>query len=1123
MHRSSSDHGTGRWRRLIASGLLVLIAIAPAAAQSEDAPPPATAGGEPSPERVEQSPLTTFVFRDENGALVEMPNFSFADFEKAYKLLQGLAQQDPRPRYSIQWFSLAGEAVGNHAELELTARVLVRDPNWVQIPLRLDQAMVEEPLQAPEAVQAFLHPESGGEGYVCYFRGEPGQQHTLKLKLLAPLDNAGERTRLALRLPRATASELKLKVPLPELEAEASEDATLLPPASADGATLLTVLGAGGDFRLTWGKPEVSAGSVPVVLQADGTIAARMDGPTVSWTATLSVRSFGAPFDRFRVRLPVGSQLVPDSPTGYSVTAIQPSEEETRLGPLVEVRLDKKSAGPVEVRLAARRVIEDEQSGDWGDLAGFAVVGAVRQSGHLAVAVPNDWQVLWGPQRGVRRIDQLPAPLRNDDVVAGFEYSTQPALLQARLVPKTTRLSVRPEYLILAGENKVDLRAQLGYSIRGAKVYALTVKLPGWELDAVEPENLVALDGVTVGDDGDLHIPLLQPTRGDLQITVLAHRPIPISDSDSGGKSVPIQWPLPQPHADTSGPALVVVVPDDNIEVVTDPAKTVGLVRQRTVPAMELPVRQQVPICLRAEAPDAVFAANIRRLAQRIEVRAVSQVAVHPSTAQVEQRFEYTILHKPADRFLLAVPQTLITGEEFGFKVQHDGEAIPVRIYDGEGKEPLDNGVIVQADLQQPCIGRCELAVSYTAPLPPAPAKGRVAASVPLIMPYAASLEDNRVLLPASQELVAEVAGDTWRQSALSNTAKQPVSDGKAYVVSGPSAAIELELGAPLALRRGTTVVERAWVQTWLIQTDRSDRQDRAVFCVRSDASQLDVYLPEGTAMEQVFVWLNSARVENFSVDGNRLLVPLGDDEVERTYDLELGYHFPEPVSRHGVVAVELPHLGEQVWVRRMYWQLVLPRHEHLVVAPEGFTSESPWRWAGYLFARDPLLEQPELEIWSGAERRTPVSRDTNRYLFSATGYPRQAVLRTANRAWIVLGASGLALVAGLVLIYVPAGRHPGTLFVAAVVLACVGLLYPAPTLLVAQAASLGLGLTLLAGLLERSVARRRATPLAWGGGSSVESDSTLTQHEAVRAGDPTTTQAVALGIGSGSPQDCFP
>ena len=73
-----------------------------------------------------------------------------------------------------------------------------------------------------------------------------------------------------------------------------------------------------------------------------------------------------------------------------------------------------------------------------------------------------------------------------------------------------------------------------------------------------------------------------------------------------------------------------------------------------------------------------------------------------------------------------------------------------------------------------------------------------------------------------------------------------------------------------------------------------------------------------------------------------------------------------------------------------------------------------------------------------------------------------------------MLLASGAALVAGLLLIYVPGSRHPAALLGAVVVLLGIGMLYPEPTLLFAQAVILGLALTLVAGLLERSVARRR-------------------------------------------------
>jgi hypothetical protein len=164
------------------------------------------------------------------------------------------------------------------------------------------------------------------------------------------------------------------------------------------------------------------------------------------------------------------------------------------------------------------------------------------------------------------------------------------------------------------------------------------------------------------------------------------------------------------------------------------------------------------------------------------------------------------------------------------------------------------------------------------------------------------------------------------------------------------------------------------------------------------------------------------------------------------------------------------------------------------VVPPAGFTGEFTWGWSGAFWSRRPLLEQAELETWSGATQRTPVPKTTNAYLFSSIGDSPQCKFTTAGRSWIVLIASGVALVGGLLLIYVPVSRHPASLFTVAVLLACVGIIYPEPTLLIAQAATLGLALVLLACLLERGVARRRITILPDTASSILERESTQTQ-----------------------------
>jgi hypothetical protein len=248
-------------------------------------------------------------------------------------------------------------------------------------------------------------------------------------------------------------------------------------------------------------------------------------------------------------------------------------------------------------------------------------------------------------------------------------------------------------------------------------------------------------------------------------------------------------------------------------------------------------------------------------------------------------------------------------------------------------------------------------------------------------------------------------------------------------------------------------------------------------------------------------------------------MIPLSSDAELRHHLLELRYHFAEQRTLWGRLALELPRLGQDVYTGRMYWELLLPQHEHVLVGPPGFTSEYTWGWDGYFWGRKPLLGQADLETWIGVTRRSPASEGANRYLFSTSGNVGRCELYVVGRAWIVLLASGAALVVGLLLIYVPASRHPGTLFGAAVVLLCVGLLYPEPTLLLSQAAILGLGLVLLAGFLQRSVARRRRTiPFAEAGSSRAQAGSAPGQQPPPAAAkQPSTQTAPAVAPASHS------
>ena len=1034
-------------------------------------PLPAAEPMEAAPRRAEESQPSLYYLKDKQGALQAVPNFTFEDFEELYKLKHQILQGDQRPRYSLQQLSATGTvAAGGYAELNIQFRILVREEQWTRVPLRLDQAMLREPVQYQGPGEQVLHFEGEGEGYVAWIRGPAGQQHQLTMKMLVPLSSVGEETRLRLLAPRATASELRLRVPIFGAMAKVSEGSTLQTPVSTKNDTEFTVLGLAGDFEMNWYRTGARVAEVPTVLEASGAISTRIDNRGIDAEATLSVRSYGAAFDRFRVRLPPEADLVPGNPTGYTVMPVEEDTVTPGSRPrLVEVRLAKRTTGPVEVRLATNRAYDMTKSGSGLELAGFEVVGAARQWGTIAVSAVGEWQVLWGPSRGVRQIDQLPEPLRHKDVVAGFDYSTQPCSLTASLVSKKTRINVEPEYLLLVDADQVRLEARLRYTVRGAKIYALEIAMPDWQLDEVGPDNLVAVDAVPTGSpNSSFSIPLVQPSVGQFEVRIRAHRPLAAE-----AKSLAIS--LPQPQVSAPASAVVVVLPADNVELIPDSKAMAGLFRQQAAVPLELPARQQEPLFYRSESPKAVFAADLRRHTQRISVDVVTQVSLDGQGGRVEQKLAYMVSYEPTDHFTLEVPRSL--ADSGWLELKCNGQAVsPIVLIEDNGDS--SKPVLMRVPMSKARIGLCEVTARY--PLTPqriSPEK-RTVLAIPLVMPAEGELSSNKLYVTSAAELHVEPRVGLW--TPLDPSLPRPgLRRGVQLVASQRSGHVELDVHGELGSETAV-VVERAWIQTWLTNQSHAARQDRAVFQFTSNRREVEVTIPSEAALDQVSLLLDGKRAVAQAMPDGSLVVPLASDGVLSRHLLDVRYHFVGPRPSRGAMSLDLPRLGSDVWVRRMYWQLVLPREEHIVVSPGDFTAEFRWGWTGFFWGRQPLLDQAQLETWVGSARPSlaPVPAGANCYLFSTLGTISHGELRTASRSVIVLAASGAALLIGLLLIYLPAARHPATLLTATVLVAAVGLQYPEPALLAAQAAVVGLLLSLLAGLLSRGLVRRpRSVP----------------------------------------------
>jgi hypothetical protein len=1016
---------------------------------------------------VEEVRPSVFYLPDKQGNLQAVLDFPYEDFVELYKLKQRLEQQEQRPRYSIQDMTISGSAGTDSAELTIHFQILLGESNWVRVPLRLDQGLLREPAEYQGPGEHFLHFEGNGEGYVAWIRSKKEGLHEITLKMLIPLSQVGEQSKLKLNTPRATSSELKMKVAESKAVATVSEGALLLSPAAAEeGGTVFKVLGLGGEFELAWHKEGSQVAEIPAVLEATGNILTRLDNREITSEAALSVHSYGAAFDRFTVRLPPGAELIPGTAQGYTAVPLEAKHEQATGKSLVEVRLQKKTVGPVEVRLSARRNIGQEQSPEGSDLAGFEVVGAARQWGTIAVAAANNWQVVFGAHQGVRRVDVFPDSLRNPDIVAGFEYSAFPYTLIVRLAPRKTRINVEPEYVLLVERDHVQLEAKLTYFIRGAKVNVLYLAMPDWELDEVGPENLVAVDGIDRKENGLAAIPLQQPSSGQVELRLRAHKFLakPVHSFSAS---------LPLPQVLSSGPAVVAVVPADNVELTPDAKAIQGLIRQQIAPPMKLPERQQEPLFYRSEGKTAVFAAEMRVHSLRVTAEAVNYVHLEEESARVEQKFALSIAYEAIDHVLLDVPGVLAQGKSM--EIQHGGKPLLAKILPESETASVPAGIMrMRVNLPEASIGSCDLTVRYTTPLPPLTSSSPRTCSVPLVMPADCELTGNNLYLTAAPKIKIVGHDAAWK------------STEKGFGRNGLQTRLQLQTlqrqnSLNLNMQReelggsNTAVVERAWIQTWLTS---SARQDRAIYQFTTNQKELVFQLPKETAADQVLVMLDGQRVAAESLGENRFSLELvGDAEIHR-YLLELRYNFSGRRPPRGLLSLDFPRLGDNLWIRRMYWQLVLPQNEHVIANPAGFVGEYRWNWSGYYWGREPLLDQAQLENWIGTAQHAVLPEGVNTYLYGILGNVDHAEVCTANRSLFVLTASGAALILGLLLIYVPLVRHPLSLLVMTLVLLSLTMIYPESTALFAQASGLGLALTLMAGFLERSMARRRKTLL---------------------------------------------
>jgi hypothetical protein len=1076
--------------------------------------------------RVEETKPVTYYLKDAEGKLVPVIDMSYEEFIEIYNYRRRLAGPDQPDRFSIQEWTADGWVEDSWAKLDVSIKLAVNVDQWCQVPLGMTEAVLTRPVQHEGPGEYFLSVNRGTGEYVFWVRAGGQSTHRLKLEMLVPLERVLGETRLRLRTPGAVRSSLNLLVDAEEVTATAGDGATLRPVQKrADGKMELPVVGFGEQLQLAWRVDDDRPAMTPAVLEARGSILVKVEGLSgITTTARLKVRSSNGPLDSFHVRLPPDARPVFAKEPGYAIVAADKQRGAANgAANLVQVKILQPTNEEVSIRLEARQQISATQGDAEVEVGLWEVVDAVRQAGTIAVQVTGNAEVTWLEGDGVVRVDELPEPLAKESFVAAFEYSQQPSSLKLRVGRRTTRVSVEPRYVVRVGSDGLHLAAELNYEVRGATADSLELLLPDWDLEEdVAPASLVKVDAVRLESDSPLKIPLLRPMRGRFTIELRARDPLDPMQEE-------ISFRLPQTVANMVSGASLIVLADDNVRLTPYPEKIQGLQIDQNPPQVDLPRRTQEPLYFQVTngSEEARFEGKIEILPRRVYVEQFSRVTIDPGWARVEQRLSYRIAHEPLDHLLLQIPKEILRVDELS--ILRDGSPLEPDFLPLEEPNGDSGGFLqMRVPLAASRVGLCELIVRYAVPLPGTPRGNMLSPVLPLFIPVfeePVPAEGDAPFVYLGHTLTVPPVGGLQLQPLPSPWTVQEVpeteGDSEArFAAPRPVPSLQLRLALAGAPDGAATVVRQAWVQTWLSRGDgggwfpRYDRRDRVSFRVRTAARQIQIRLPAGVDAKQVDLFVNGAPLPVPSDAGPELVIELSGDYERPEYLLELWYPVTADGIARGQMSFELPQIVGAAFVKRMYWQLVMPRNEELLAGPEKLTPEMTWHWYGVRWGSRPRLDNDELESWMDTSRSEELPAATNQYLFSCFRPVAEVQVTTAARSLLVLSASGLILISGLLLIYLPVLRRPWLLLGIVILFAFGVLAYPELTVFAAQSAALGIGLVVLARLLYWLLVQRRMARGVLHGTSvfPVEGSTTETQRrrtEGSSHGDSATVPAI--------------
>ena len=1064
---------------IVAVGL-GLVSVAAQDTESSRESEPSGAEDATSIERANTTIL--FVRDDETGRLLPVFDLTLKELARLKRLQDDKARDNNKPRFHFAEATITGSVEKEKASLKLVYDIVAHESGWTRVPMDLgDTVIVSAEFEGSD--EQFLEYDDAEANYFAWINSnEENSIHRVTINLLTRVSTVGNEQRLALKLPRVIGSSntpsMTLKVPVEAATAFANSGGQACPVETrpTGKSTELKILQPAGDFTVSWRSTKRRTSSAtPVVFDTSSEIIVHWDSQSrLTWNANISLSVRSGELATAIIDLPAGARLVEQDVAGQRVSIIETEDASNRVR--VSIQFDRPVAqrGVKNVRLTCEHQLIPTETGSdpVAEIAGFRVEGAARQSGFIGMTFSEVWRPRISELSKVHRIYQMPSGFREAGVLGSnsFQFLGQPCSLKVAVSTRQRRVLTESTHLLDVTTGRLTLEARIRYTISGRHLDICSGIFPGWEIEGIE---LIEDGGIEPIDflpptESRLDIDLPREMRGEFELRIVASQAIP-DESDFFVVNLPT---IEEEHR---RPPELIVVADDQLEILADLDRSLGLSETDDPARIALPERQYPPQVFLINNETTSFAAEINRRARQVTVSSQASVRVSQSSLSMEQTLLYHVRHETVNFIELEIPPWWTSDDVV--RVTIDGEQVRGTTTSSEAEADRANLVL---PLPKSRLGAIEVTVTYeiaTSELPPGESTtSTIFFARPAVADYVAPFS---LSIDASAEIAVRFAQDDLKPI---EEFESDNSELQRYKADSIPTSCDLLLTYERQRVVDSTVIERVWIQTWLTS---GVRQDRAVFRLSTNRSDILIEIPSPARTQDVML-LVDGQAFDADVDESGLLrvtLPKQDSPnkpVEpRTFVIEIGWKQVQSSNVIQTVSCDVP-VVQDAWLKEVRWNLLTPRNQFVLTTPPEMTGEllAPLSW----WQQNGQPSQRDFERWVGASSQpspetisqSPAFR---RYSFASIGLPERGTAICVSGSFSALIAIGLTLGCGGAFLHFRRLRHPGVVLAVGLALVGLAITWPAVALVAGQAIVLIIVVVLLWRLLQlpfRQLRRQR-------------------------------------------------